>query len=361
MSLAIVKPELYQQELNKKVKRIQSDFACLEIPELEIHPSLADSYRMRAEFRIWHDHDGSYYRMFDQKSGEPFNLTDFPAGSSRIRQLMQPLLAAIHQCSDLRHRLFQMEYLTTLSGEALITLIYHRNLDDAWQEAAGKLARQFDIALIGRSKGHRRVLSRDYVTETLMVNNRPYQYRQVENSFTQPNARVNEKMLTWAFCACEGVTGDLLELYCGNGNFTCVLAEQFNRVLATEISKISVASAHHNFALNRVSNVEIARLSSEELTQAMNHVRPFFRLRSIDLDSYHFSTVFIDPPRAGLDPETLGLVQRLDRVVYISCNPETLKKNLSTLVKSHRIQKMALFDQFPYTHHAEMGVLLERR
>ncbi|VFS71584.1 tRNA (uracil(54)-C(5))-methyltransferase [Raoultella planticola] len=60
-------------------------------------------------------------------------------------------------------------------------------------------------------------------------------YRQVENSFTQPNAAMNIQMLEWALDATKEATGDLLELYCGNGNFSLALARNFDRVLATEI------------------------------------------------------------------------------------------------------------------------------
>ena len=103
------------------------------------------------------------------------------------------------------------------------------------------------------------------------------------------------------------------------------------------------------------------RLSAEELTQALNGVREFRRLDNIDLDNYKFGTVFVDPPRAGMDSDTCELVHRFDRVLYISCNPETLAQNIRQLSDTHRIVKCALFDQFPWTDHMESGVLLERK
>ena len=188
-----------------------------------------------------------------------------------------------------------------------------------------------------------------------------FHYQQVENSFTQPNAEVCSKMLNWA-CACaENLGGDLLELYCGNGNFTLPLAKYFDRVLATEISKTSVASANYNIDLNNNRNITVVRLSSEEFTQAYQGVRPFRRLKDISLGDYNFSTVFVDPPRAGLDQQTCELVSGFENILYISCNPDTLADNLKHLSKTHRISRFALFDQFPYTHHAECGVLLQRK
>ena len=104
-----------------------------------------------------------------------------------------------------------------------------------------------------------------------------------------------------------GLGGDLLELYCGNGNFTLPLASQFERVLATEIAKISVNSAHWNLQENGVSNVTIVRMSSEEITSALNGERPFRRLKEIDLESYQFSTVFVDPTQSRTGPSDLKI------------------------------------------------------
>src|SRR5690606_1220474 len=113
---------------------------------------------------------------------------------------------------------------------------------------------------------------------------------------------------------------------------------------------------------NAIENIQVARLSAEEFTQAYNGEREFRRLEEaeIDISSYNFDTVFVDPPRAGIDDETLKLIQRFERIIYISCNPETLYDNLKQLSQSHKITKFALFDQFPYTHHVESGVLLEK-
>jgi tRNA (uracil-5-)-methyltransferase len=105
----------------------------------------------------------------------------------------------------------------------------------------------------------------------------------------------------------------------------------------------------------------VVRLSSEEITQALNGDRPFRRLKDVALDAFNFSTVFVDPPRAGLDQGTEALSARFDRILYISCNPLSLIKNLSELTKTHSIEKVAAFDQFPWTDHLETGIFLKRK
>ncbi len=355
-----VNPDNYQQQLAEKLSLLQDEFQALPLPDIEVLESPPIHYRMRAEFRIWHEQGRAHFAMNRPGEKTPYTLDEFPVGSALMNKLMPQLLDAINDTPRLSRRLFSAEFLTTLSGDALVTLIYHKPLDEEWEVAARQLQETLGVPLIGRSRKQKRVLDRDYVTETLHVAGREYRYQQVESGFTQPNAAVNEKMLTWAKTCAGDCGGDLLELYCGNGNFTCVLAQQFHRVLATEISKLSVRSAEHNLAANGVDNVTIVRMSSEEFTEALNGVRPFRRLKEIDLSGYQFSTIFVDPPRAGLDDATVSLAQRFDNIIYISCNPATLKANLESIVQTHTIEHFAVFDQFPYTHHLECGVFLKK-
>ena len=146
-------------------------------------------------------------------------------------------------------------------------------------------------------------------------------------------------------------------------NFSLALAQNFERVLATELAKPSVDSAQYNIAANNIDNVQIIRMSAEDFTDAMAGKREFRRLKdlNIDLQSYNCNTIFVDPPHSGMDEDTCRMVQGYERIMYISCNPDTLKDNLAILAQTHRITRFALFDQFPYTHHMEAGVLLERK
>lgn len=145
------------------------------------------------------------------------------------------------------------------------------------------------------------------------------------------------------------------------GNFTIALSTQYEKVLATEISKTSIKSAQLNCTLNDIHNIAFIRMSAEEFVEALNEKRAFNRLKEIDLKSYQFSTIFVDPPRAGLDDLTRNLVKDFEQIIYISCNPETLHRDLEELIKTHEIQNIALFDQFAYTQHIESGVILTKR
>lgn len=358
--------ENYEKQLSEKANRLQDMMSPFQAPDVDVFASPVSHYRMRAEFRIWHEEDDLWHIMFDPQTKQRIRIDTFPTASLLINNMMQAILPLIKETHLLRHKLFQIDYLSTRSNKIIVSMLYHKKLDDSWMAAAATLRAQlqtlgFDIQLIGRASKTKIMLDNDYVDEVLPVAGKEMVYRQVENSFTQPNAAVNIHMLEWALTATQGSQGDLLELYCGNGNFSLALARNFRRVLATEIAKPSVAAAQYNIDANHIDNVQIIRMSAEDFTQAMQGTREFHRLADIDLTSYECNTIFVDPPRSGLDEETVKLVQGYDRILYISCNPETLCENLETLSQTHKIERLALFDQFPYTHHMESGVLLIRR
>ncbi len=371
----ILDTSTYEQQLTVKTSGLTAEFKNLfNVPAPEIFTSDPIHYRMRAKFCIYLEGDTVRYYMVDtsdQNKRKAF-LKQFPTASVLINRLMPVIAELISGNAELTRKFFEINFLTTLSGEALITLLYHRKLDEAWIEAARNLLKQLRekfpdnvINIIGRALKQKILLDTDCVYETLTVNGRKYRYQQVENSFTQPNAHVSEKMLTWVQDNTRGLSDtDLLELYCGNGNFSIALSGNFRKILATEISKTSVESAQINIAMNNVTNLKIIRLSAEEFTEALNKKREFNRLKNnnVNLDDYSCRAVLVDPPRAGLDPDTIDLLKRYEIIIYISCNPVTLMDNLKSLTETHDISRFAFFDQFPYTEeHIESGVILTKK
>ena len=351
----------YKEELRDKKERVLELLSPFGIGNLELFWADESHYRARSEFKIWHDKSGANYAMgrLDKKGAT--NIYECPKVIKAIEKRMKPLLDAINSSDILKNRLFSVEFLATTTDETLITMIYHRKLDEVWEKEAKVLEKRLDAFIMGRSRKQKVILSQEFVTEKLFIDNQEYTYRHYESGFTQPNPAVNIKMIEWAIKQAKKVQKrDFLESYCGLGNFTIPLSKYFNKVLATEISKRSIYSANENCKLNDINNIEFIRLSSEEMTQALNKTREFRRLKDVDLDSYEFSTVLVDPPRAGLDIDTIKLISNIDNIIYISCNPDTMARDLSELTKTHSIEESAIFDQFPHTPHIESGVFLRK-
>ncbi len=350
----------YEAQLLKKLELNQDRFKDLYQGEIDICRSPQSGYRARAEFKIWHIGDDIQYAMNALEHKGVVIIDECPQVNEHILKLMPKLLEAIKD-KKIDKKLFGADFLSSSTGEIVVSLLYHRKLDEAWEVETKKIAADLGIYIIGRSRKQKLVVGQDYVTETLHVSGSDYRFMQIENSFTQPNPRVNEQMIEWAMNQFAGVSGDLLELYCGAGNFTIPFASKFEKVLATEISKSSIAAAKNNMLLNDVSNIEFVRMSAEEFVQALDGVREFRRMGEIDIDAYKLKTIFVDPPRAGMDEESCAFAARHENILYISCNPETLQRDLEFLTKTHEVDKMAMFDQFPYTNHVEMGVRLTKR
>lgn len=360
----------YEEQLLHKIEIEKERFKKFNIKNFTVIKSLESNFRNRAEFRIWKTFDENdnillSYAMNDFKRNI-IEIKNCSMVSLSIASLMPNLLEALQIHDILKIKLFSIEFLSTSTDKILVTLIYHKKLDEQWRMLAKDIEKRFNIKIIGRSRGQKLILSEDFVVNEFDINNKHFKIKQYEGAFTQPNQSVNVQMISWVMNHIQA-KGDLCELYCGGGNFTIPLSTLFQNVLATEISKTSIKSAKESCELNEITNIEFLRMSAEEFVQALNQERDFNRLKEIDLNKYSFytksqaSTLFVDPPRAGLDDTTRNLAKQFEHIIYISCNPQTLQRDLDELTHSHTIKHFALFDQFAYTSHIECGVILEKQ
>lgn len=350
----------YDEQLNEKSGIIIESFSPYYQGKIDIFASKQERYRYRSEFKVYHDNGTVSYAMSRMDGQGSVKIKSCSIVSEPIANVMTPLLDALCE-AKIEHKLFGIDFLSTQAGEVVASLLYHRALDEQWSEIAKTIAQTLGIHIIGRSRKQKIILSQDYVTETLRIGDLDYRYVHIENSFTQPNALVNEKMIEWSLSKLDNIGGDLLELYCGAGNFTIPFAAKFDRVLATEISKPSIVAAKRNMELNKVDNIHFVRLSAEDFTQALDKTRVFKRLDGENFSDYQLKTLFVDPPRSGLGEQPCIFAQRFDHLLYISCNPDSLLRDLEVLSTTHSVVAMAVFDQFPYTHHLEVGVKLTRK
>ncbi|PUE67164.1 tRNA (uridine(54)-C5)-methyltransferase TrmA [Arcobacter lacus] len=354
----------YEEQLNYKIQREKERFSNFTNIDFDIIKSNESNFRNRAEFRIWWEKGENNkeilsYAMNDFKKNI-LKINSCEMVSFHIKELMPKLIDELQNDLELSFKLFAVEFLGSSTKDMLVTLIYHKKLEESWIQKAKEIEKRLDIKIIGRSKKQRLVLTNDYINETLNISNQNFFFAYEENGFTQPNTNVNVQMIEWVLENTKNSSKDLCELYCGGGNFTIPLSTKFRKVLATEISKTSIKSALRNCDLNKIESISFIRMSAEDFVQALNKVRAFNRLKDINLDDYEFDTIFMDPPRSGLDDTTRNLAKDFENIIYISCNPETLHRDLDELTKTHEIENFALFDQFAFTNHIESGVILRK-
>ncbi len=383
----------YQDYLDEKIERVfnlikdslatednAQGYADLQSITPQVHASLPEHYRMRAEFALFHNEDGTIeYVMFEpgSKPRKMIFIKDFPGCTVAINNAMQVLKKLVIKYPEVKYKLFGADFLCNTKGDVVISLNYHKKLEDPFTEQATLLrdemiAQGVSCSLVAHARKQKITIGDDFVIESIPTTRGDIKLKQVEGTFSQPNATACSAMLNFAISCAQSIMKDataedkrdLIELYCGSGTFTVTLAPLFDRAFATEVARVPTETAIFNMQLNKIDNIKLVRLSAVEVTEALNHVRTFRRLDKLDinLDDYRFSTILVDPPRAGLqDEEALKFTAQYDNIIYISCGPESLASDLKYLSKSHKIARVAFFDQFPYTNHLESGVLLVRR
>ena len=176
-------------------------------------------------------------------------------------------------------------------------------------------------------------------------------FRISPKSFYQINPVQTEKLYSTAI-EFAGLTGKetVLDAYSGTGTIGICASDKAKKVICVELNKDAVRDAIVNAKRNKVTNIELFNQDAGEfmLKQAEANVK--------------MDVVFMDPPRSGSDEKFLKSLckHRPKKVVYISCNPETLARDLKFLTKNgYKAKKAVACDMFPVTAHTECVVFLE--
>ncbi len=199
----------------------------------------------------------------------------------------------------------------------------------------------------GVSLGKEEVLihGRDHIREKLGA----HEFRISANSFFQTNTRACETL----YAKVEefaGLTGHetVLDLYSGTGTIPIWLSGKAKRVTGIEIVKSAVADARKNASLNKITNCEFIEGDIKAVLPGLG--------QSPDV-------MIIDPPRVGMHKDVVLQVlrARAETIVYVSCNPATLARDLEMLAPAYDIVKVQPVDMFPHTYHIESVALLKRK
>lgn len=166
--------------------------------------------------------------------------------------------------------------------------------------------------------------------------------------FSQVNREQNLKLIAAVMEMAEPGGGSrLLDLFCGAGNFSLPAARRGAAVTGVDTDELAVVAARRNAMRHGFRSAQFLAMRADETARFLTQAR------------YRPATVIIDPPRTGA-PNLMDVVARLQakRVVYVSCNPSTLVRDLRTLfARGYQMACLQAFDFFPNTHHMEVAVL----
>lgn len=178
-----------------------------------------------------------------------------------------------------------------------------------------------------------------------------YKFKISPLSFYQVNPVQTEILYNTAINFLNDENDDTaLDLYCGIGTIGIFASKYFKKVYGIEIVEQAIEDAKYNAKINNINNIEFFAGDVEQILP-----------RIIEKNNIKPGIVFVDPPRKGLDKKTIQLLKdlKLIKIIYISCNPATLARDVALLEEKYDIEKVQPVDMFPFTAHVECCALLE--
>ena len=176
-----------------------------------------------------------------------------------------------------------------------------------------------------------------------------YKYRISPDSFFQVNSRTVNKLYNKVveYAIEDDKKDNLVDLYCGTGTIGIYLSKYFNNIIGIELNKQAVEDAKENAKINSVNNIEFY---AGDVGKIIN-------------DQIKADVIVVDPPRSGLDKRTKDILLKIkaNKIVYVSCNPLTLARDIKELDSGYKLGDITLVDMFPNTHHVETVCVLERK
>ena len=193
---------------------------------------------------------------------------------------------------------------------------------------------------------HEQIISGDgYILDRIG----PFTFRVSANSFFQTHPAAAQRLYEQVVAYARPTARDtVVDLYSGTGTIPLFFAPRVQSVVGMELSPSAVSDAVRNCAENHIDNCEFICGDIRETLGALSH-RP--------------DILIIDPPRAGMHKDVLARVLDLspERIVYVSCNPATLARDLGQMVQAYHLHEIQPVDMFPNTYHVESVARLSRR
>ena len=140
----------------------------------------------------------------------------------------------------------------------------------------------------------------------------------------------------------------VLDLYCGVGTLGIVASKKAKSVIGIEIIENAVLNGVFNAQINKCNNVKFMLGDVSKTVKKLN---------------IEFDTLIVDPPRKGLDYDTIQFIKdnKFKKIIYVSCDPNTLMRDLKSLSDIYKIDEYKVLDMFSYSYHVECVCVLNRR
>ena len=388
----------YRQQLCYKQKKVRGNLIRIGGFAPELIDSVMEEivgmeqpyrYRNKAQFPIGADRDGMPVAGF--YAARTHNIIPVEAcklGVTQNEQILGVVLSYMRENGVrpydettgrglVRHVLIRYGF---TSKELMVCLVINREtlpqekkLVDALCKIEGMTSISVNInrkntnVILGEET--RTVWGSDYITDQIHLRDCDHDFALTDTaiayhispqSFYQVNPGQTEKLYSLAL-SYAGLTGreTVWDLYCGIGTISLFLAQKAGKVYGVEIVPQAIEDARSNAALNGITNALFFVGKAEEVLPEFYEKES----RKPDADMLHPDVIVVDPPRKGCDEKCLETMLRMkpERIVYVSCDPATLARDLKILCEGgYELRKVRPVDQFGHTTHVETVVLLSK-
>lgn len=308
---------------------------------LPILPSpRTDHYRLRTQFSVRTVGGARRIGFFRQGSYDLIEVEN----AFLIHPLIDKALKAIRSLSGRLPLLTEVHINATPSGEAHVLLLSEQEEYPAMDSFFSDLKKAVP-EVIGITGFSRRKKAFSFGKNRLALEVESLKLLATEGNFFQVNWEQNRNMVKTVldFAELRG-RETVLDLYCGIGNFALPLAKQTKQVIGIESGYSAIEDARENAALNNIHNVEFI---ADDMQKG---------LKTLIQRKTRADVIVLDPPRAGATLKTLERVLAFvpQKIIYVSCNPATLARDLKFFhLFGFRLDRLQPIDMFPYTYHIE--------
>lgn len=357
----------YREELWAKRQRVQDALTRLGGSDVEVEEILGAAdplyYRNKSQYPVSAGKVGFYRARTHDVVDIEHCLIQKPqadAAAAALRDYMRDFAVPSYDEKTGRGLLRHLYVRTNRRGESLVCVLANGERLPHEEELVGRLRRAVPdcvgVVLGVNTRRGNTILGERYRTlwgaDTLEDELCGLTFRLSVPSFYQVN-RDQAEVLYRKAVEYAGLTGGelVVDLYCGAGTITQVMAGGAGRVIGAEIVPEAIEDARENARRNGIENVEFFCGDAAQLAAdfAGRGLRP--------------DVICVDPPRKGLAPEAIAAAAQMapQRVVYVSCDPGTLGRDVKRFAEyGYRVQRAAACDLFPRTRHIETVVLLSR-
>lgn len=343
----------YPHQLRLKTELLEESLRRIGKLEVPLLPPIAASnpffYRQRVKFQSFFRNEKNLIGFYRLESTEIVPVDHCHIISPVLNALLEEIIRLNTLSSDSFRSIREIRLSQSSSGESFLIELDGTLASEEYSilQKLYELPFKINGVILSGKNQEKTILGKGYLThqvhdplfpgDTVFIRTSGGGFSQVN---WEMNLKIIETIISWA-----NLTGkeNLLELYSGGGNFTLVLAKRCASMIAVEENPISAEDLKMNIQVNQVLNCRVRNGSVQDV------------LGRWDWKKFPVDLLVLDPPREGLEAKSLKSLLKIqpNRILYVSCDPATLARDLKLLSPYYLIRRMQPFDMFPQTSHIE--------